>query len=150
MNEEYLKYQEECERIRNENKVLLSDFRDWLTKSGLVEKTIEQHVRNIDLYINYFLLYEDPTKAADGIGEIGMFLGYWFIKKALWSSKSQIKQNAASLKKFYTFMHERGLVSAEDLNDLKEKIKEDMLEWLATMERYEDPSIEDPAEIWGL
>ncbi len=32
-----------------------------------------------------------------------LFLGYWFIKKAMWSSPVQIKSNAASLKKFFTF-----------------------------------------------
>jgi hypothetical protein len=70
-----------------------------------------------------------------------MFLGYWFIRKAMWSSASSIKSNAASLKKFYTFLHERGLVSQDDLDSLKETVKEEMPEWLATLARYDDPSI---------
>lgn len=79
-----------------------------------------------------------------------MFLGYWFIKKAMWSSPAQIKSNAASLKKFYTFLFEKGQIDKEDLDDLKERIKEDMPEWIATMTRYEDPSITDMGEVWGL
>ena len=32
-----------------------------------------------------------------------MFLGFWFIRKAMWASQSSIKGNATSLKKLYTF-----------------------------------------------
>lgn len=74
-----------------------------------------------------------------------MFLGYWFIKKAMWASQSSIKGNAASLRKFYTFMYEKGLIDKDALADLKETIKEGLPEWLATLERYDDPSIED---VW--
>lgn len=33
---------------------------------------------------------------------------------------------------------------------MKQEIKEEMPEWLKTVERYDDPEIDDPAEIWGL
>ncbi len=112
-------------------------------------KTIKKHVENIDFYINEFLLYEDAVEAKDGADNIGMYLEYWFIKKAVWSSAAQIKANAASLKKFYTFMNQKGLIAIEYLNELKEIIKEEMSEWIATMERYEDPTIEDIEEVWG-
>ena len=42
-------------------------------------------------------------------------------------------------------MHEQGLIEKQDLIDLKQTIKEDMPEWLATLDRYDNPSIED---IW--
>jgi site-specific recombinase XerD len=74
-----------------------------------------------------------------------MFLGYWFIKKAMWASKASIKSNATSLKKFYTFMYEKKMIDEEELNDLKETIKEGMPEWLETLDRYDNPSDED---VW--
>ena len=77
-----------------------------------------------------------------------MYFGYWFIKKAMWASASSMKSNAASLKKFYSFLHEQGLISKEALADLKETIKENMSEWLATLSRYDDPDIEDMEEVW--
>jgi len=76
--------------------------------------------------------------------------GYWFIRKAMWSSPVQIKSNAASLKKFYAFMHENGKVMKKDLDEMKERIKDEMPEWIAAMERYDDPSITDMEEVWGL
>jgi len=104
----------------------------------------------VDFYVNEFLLYEDAVEAKDGTYEIGMYLGYWFIKKAMWANIAAIKENAASLKKFYQFMCERGQILEEEFSTLKESIKEGMPEWLATMARYDDPDIEDMEEVWKL
>jgi site-specific recombinase XerD len=143
--DDYEKYEKERKKIRKANKALLNEFDVWLKSSGLSDKTISSHLSNIDFYVNEYLLYEDATEAKDGVHALGLFLGYWFIKKAMWASQSSIKNNAASLKKFYTFMHEKGLIDKEDLLDLKETIKDDMPEWLATLKRYDDPSAED---VW--
>jgi len=139
---DYEKYEEDCKRIREANESLLIEFDVWLKSSGLAEATINNHSSNIDFYINEYLLYEDATEAKDGVNGVGMFLGYWFIRKAMWASPSSIRGNAASLKKFYTFLHEKGLIGKNDLNGLKQTIKEDMPEWLSALERYDDPSIE--------
>lgn len=148
--DDYAQYEKDCERIRAENEELLSEFENWLQHANLTEKTIDKHIGNVDFYINEYLLYEDATAAKEGALEIGFFLGYWFIKKAMWASKASIKSNAASLKKFYTFLHEKGEVKKEDLDILKETIKEEMPEWITTLRRYDDPSITDMEEVWGL
>jgi hypothetical protein len=100
--------------------------------------------------MNEYLLYEDATEAKDGMDSVSMFLGYWFIKKAMWASQSSIKSNAASLKKFYAFLADKGVVDKEDLDELKQTIKEEMPEWLATLRRYDDLSIEDMEDVWDL
>lgn len=146
----YEQYEKECKRIRKENDNLLNDFKKWLIDKKLSKKTIDKHVSNANFYINEFLLYEDAIEAADGVSSMGMFLGYWFIRKAMWSSKAAITENAASLKKFYEFMLEKKKISKESFEYLKETIKEDMPDWIATMGRYDDPDIEDPEEIWKI
>ena len=113
-----MKYEEDCKQIRKANEHLLDEFEAWLKASSLSGKTINNHCSIIDFYINEFLLYEDATEAKDGVAAVDMFLGYWFIKKAMWASQSSIRSNAASLKKFYTFMHENSLIDKEDLSDL--------------------------------
>ena len=149
MSDDYEQYEIECARIRESNQQLLEDFAAWLRKSGLSDKTIRKHTENVDFYINEYLLYEDATEPQEGVYDVDDFLGYWFIREAMWASPAAIRSNAASLKKFYTFLHERGLVSQEDLDDLKATIKEEMPEWLATADRYDDPSISDMDEVWG-
>ena len=150
MADDYAEYERECKKIHLENAKLLDEFADWLAAKRLSEKTVGRHCQNLEFYLNHFLLYEDAQRAEDGVLGAGMFLGYWFIRKAMWASQASIKSNAASLKKFYTFMFEKGKVDQEDLDDLKMQIKEEMPEWLATLARYDDPDIDDPAEVWGL
>jgi hypothetical protein len=150
MPDDYEQYEIECERIRESNKELLGDFAAWLRELDLTARTINKHVDNVAFYINEYLLYEDAVEPQEGAYSVSMFLGYWFIKKAMWASAASIKSNAASLKKFYAFLHERGSVSRDDLDFLKETIKEEMPEWLATLARYDDPSITDMGEVWGL
>ena len=148
--DEYQKYEQACKRIKKANTKLLEQFEQWLSEQRLAEKTVRRHAENAEFYINTFLLYEDAIPAKEGASQISMFLGYWFIRKAMWASPSAIRESAASLKKFYTFMQEQGEVSAEALQNLKETIKEEMPEWVGTVERYDDPDITDPKEIWGL
>ena len=150
MSDDYERYEIECERIRASNTELLDDFEAWLRGSGLTAKTINKHIRNVDFYVNAYLLYEDAIEPQDGVRSVGMFLGYWFIRKAMWASAASIRSNAASLKKFYAFLHERGLVSRDELDYLRKTIKKEMPEWLATMARYDDPSITDMGKVWGL
>jgi intergrase/recombinase len=140
--DDYVQYEEACEKIKVVNERLLDEFEGWLKASGLSRKVIKNHISNIDFYINEYLLYEDGTDAKDGVHGVAIFLGYWFIKKAMWASPSSIKGNATSLKKFYTYLLEKDLINKEDLNALKQSIKEGMPEWLATVQRYDDPSIE--------
>ena len=143
--DDYEKYEQDCKKIRKTNERLLNEFEIWLKSTGLSENTINKHLSNIDFYIDEYLLYEDAIEAKDGVGSVDMFLGYWFIKKALWASQSSIKGNATSLKKFYTFMNEKDLIDKEDLIELKQTIKKEMPEWLATLSRFDDQSIED---VW--
>ena len=143
--DDYEKYENECKKIRKANKQILDEFVLSLKSSGISKKTIKNHISNIDFYINEYLLYEDATDAKDGVDAVGMFLGYWFIKKAMWASQSSIKGNATSLKKFYSFLYDKGLIEKDDLDNLKETIKESMPEWLATLDRYDDSSVED---VW--
>ena len=150
MTDDYKEYERACQVIREENSGLLEEFASWLRAKGLSEATVRRHHRNIDFYVNVFLLYEDATPAKDGVYKVWMFLGYWFIRKAMWASATSIRSNAVSLKKFYQFMLELGCIDRETLADLRAKIKVGLPKWLETMRRYDNPSIEDPADIWGI
>ena len=47
-------------------------------------------------------------------------------------------------------MLEKGNIDEEAYNELKEEIKTNMQEWLDTMDRYDDPEIEDMEEVWDF
>lgn len=144
----YAHYEKEAEKARKANEALLKLFKKSLEKEGLAQKTITKHTQNIDFFINEFLLYSDVIPANEGASHVSEFLGYWFIRKAMWASPATIKENAASLKKFYTLLCEQNMIPPKELEELKQDIKTEMPEWIATVQRYDDPEIEDMEEVW--
>jgi len=142
-------FENEIDALREESNRLLPEFREWLVEKGLSDKVINSHVSNVEFYLDPFLIHQDVKSAAEGVEEIGYFLGYWFISKAAWASRTSIKSNIASLKKFYQFMLQRGEISSDAYDDMKEMIKEEKEEWLATVERYDDPDV-DINDVWGF
>ena len=52
-------YDSACEAVRKENAEYLKLFEADLTEKGLSPKTIKNHISNVDLFINEFLLRED-------------------------------------------------------------------------------------------
>jgi integrase-like protein len=65
--DEYEIFEIECKKIRKENRKFINGFRQYLAAKKLSQNTIDKHVGHIDFYINEFLLYEEPLRAADGV-----------------------------------------------------------------------------------
>jgi len=86
-------------------------------------------------YINEYLLYEEAIPAKEGITSINGFFNWFFPRKAMWSSLTSTKETVASLKKFYKYLMEIGLVDEEDYRFLLSEVKHNMDEWL---EHYDD------------
>ena len=133
------KYEKDCKQIREENEKLLEGFVKHLEKSGLKEKTIDQHYQNVDVFLNTFLLYYEANTAAEGIDMIGDYLGDFFIRKCMWSTPARTKQTIASFKKFYAYMETIGKVTTEELQDMHEEIKELSGYWIDSARSYNDP-----------
>jgi hypothetical protein len=133
----YKEFEKKCDVIRTENAKLLTGFVEWLASKGLSASTITNHHRNAGVYLNTYLLYVKPIKARDGASHAYDFLGYWFIRKCLWATPTSMKSLAASIKKFYAFMAEKGEVSQDAYDDLREIIKYELPDWLNTLHRYD-------------
>ncbi|MDD2959914.1 MAG: hypothetical protein PHR92_15585 [Lachnospiraceae bacterium] len=143
MNEfNFKEYEEKCKIIKEENESLLELFEEDL--EGLNSKTINRHLSNVDFYINTYLLREDACDFTQGIWKVDDYLGYFFIRKCMWSTPGNIKSTAASIKKFYQCMLKQEMIQKVDYEYLCETIKENMCRWQAECERYNDPYAENP------
>jgi len=138
-----LDFDAECDAIRQQNDVLLEQFAQWLRDSGLSEKTVQKHTDNVAFYINDYLLREEPQEPEEGVDQIGWFLGDWFIRKAMWASKTSITGYTATFKKFYGFLLEQGRLQAGDFNDMKRVIKDEMPEWLENLRQFDNVDRDD-------
>ena len=96
MNFDWEEYDRKCEEIRKENAKYLDIFLKDM--QGFTSKTISNHINNVDFYINEFLLRGDILTIKDGIYELDDFLGYFFIRKCMWSTPNSIKSTATSIK----------------------------------------------------
>ena len=140
-------YDEIVQSIHKRNKSLIDSFRGSLKRGGLGESTINKHIDNISFFLNEYVTYQDISQndnetvlchAEDGIGLVDDFLGYWFIRKAMWSNENSIKSNIISIKKFYSFMQSLNLISKDDLQILQKEIKDYKSEWIDAVNRYND------------
>ncbi len=138
MSDDYKKWEADCEKVRAENEKLLEVFKEWLEAKGLKEKTVRDHILNVDLFINHYLLYYDVTKAEDGTPSVSSFFSTWFYRKVMWASERTVKQTAASLKKFYQYLFEMGAVKELDVLELKEACRDELPQWIDAVSRFDD------------
>jgi len=142
----YEEYEQKCSEIQMRNTTYLDEFREDLINAGLKEKTINKHCQNTDFYINTYLLREEPLEMIRGSDSfmIDDFLGYFFIRKCMWSTPGTIKSTAASIKKFYSSMLQRGNIDESDYRELIETIRDNMDCWLEDCESYNNPDTPNP------
>ena len=145
--EEYLEYKEKVAENERNNQTYLKEFELWLKEKGLSNKTIRNHVSNADFYINDYLNYYDAISMEDGIVEVGIFFSDFFIRKCMWSTGNATKTTAASLKKFYQCMMEKGHIPEEKYKYLCDIIKNELNDWVQSVERYNNID-DDEFDSW--
>lgn len=147
MNFDYEEYLKLCDKKREENQKYLDLFECELNKQGLKDRTIRRQVNDIDFYINEYLLREDIMPMEKGCLYADMFLGFFFIRKCMWSSPEGIRKYITALKKFYKCMLNNGHIEQSDYDCLLDDINDNKEEWIRYCEQYNDPNCEDPFEL---
>ena len=136
--ENYKDLEKKVKENYKRNKKFINEFENWLIEKDLAKKTIKKHINNASLYIDDYLNYYDAETMEDGIYSVNGFLGGWFIEKCLWSSRTSLKETAASIKKFYDCMSEKEYVARDDYKILCREIKDNMDEYLEQMDAFDD------------
>lgn len=77
-------------KIEDANRKYLKVFEKCLKDKGLSIKPIDNHITNVEFYINAFLCGYFEKEVTQGCYEINRFLGDWFVRKAMWSSCAHI------------------------------------------------------------
>lgn len=141
--DDYDAWEKKVEENHKRNEKFIEEFESWLTQKDLAKKTIRKHLNNASLYINDYLNYYAASTMEDGENYVHGFLNGWFIEKCPWSSRKSLKETAASIKKFYQCMSEKGYVNENDYNELSSFIKENMDEFLEQMDSFENGTYYD-------
>ena len=129
--------------VKTDYEKFIKEFEEWLKEKSLSDKTIKKHISNVDIFINDYLNYYDIETAEEGITSVYSFLNGWFIEKCMWATPYTTKEEAASIKKFYAYMSEKGYVEKEDYKFLCEELKDSMDEILDTLEAFDNGTYYD-------
>ena len=140
--ERYALFDKEVADILRADDRYLDEFYDYLTKSGLADKTIGRHMLNAQLFVRDWLGAREGMSMEDGPAYIGGFLGDYYIRRCMWSTPANIKTTATSIKKFYKCMTDLGHITSVDYRALVETIKERTGEWQWKCSLYNDPNSE--------
>lgn len=135
--------EKKIEENKKRNKKFMKGFEEYLKEKNLKDKTIKKHLSNVDLFINDYLNYYDIETPEEGINSVYSFLSGWFIEKCMWATVYTTKETAASIKKFYAYMSEKGYVKKEDYKELCEELKDNMDEILDTLEAFDNGTYYD-------
>ena len=145
--EEYLKKSDANEE---RNEIFLQVFSDALHEAGLAEKTIRKHLNNAGFYLNVYLDRAGVIPMEEGASEYHLsdFMGYFFIRKCMWSTPASIRSTAASLKKFYKCMLQHNKITQEQYDELTDTIKYQIEDWQEDCARFNDPDAENLIKSW--
>lgn len=135
--------EKKIEENKKRNKKFMKEFEEYLKEKNLKDKTIKKHLSNVDLFINDYLNYYDIETPEEGINSVYSFLSGWFIEKCMWATVYTIKETAASIKKFYAYMSEKGYVKKEDYKELCEELKDSMDEILEYLDAFDNGTYYD-------
>lgn len=135
--------EKKIEENKKRNKKFMKEFEEYLKEKNLKDKTIKKHLSNVDLFINDYLNYYDIETPEEGINSVYSFLSGWFIEKCMWATPYTTKEEAASIKKFYAYMSEKGYVKKEDYKELCEELKDSMDEILEYLDAFDNGTYYD-------
>ena len=135
--------EKKIEENKKRNKKFMKEFEEYLKEKNLKDKTIKKHLSNVDLFINDYLNYYDIETPEEGINSVYSFLSGWFIEKCMWETVYTTKETAASIKKFYAYMSEKGYVKKEDYKELCEELKDSMDEILEYLDAFDNGTYYD-------
>ncbi len=111
------------DELDGEDEELVTSFYKHLTaEKGLSEKTASRHADEIEFFAMYLKGYGQGTLPEVTGMDIEDYLGDWYIRKVA-SSRSDLRQIPVSFKKFYRFLHERGYLGEEELEDIFDAFK---------------------------
>ena len=147
--DEIEEYEIKSKANEERNEPFLKIFREDLQKAGLSEKTIRSHMNNADFYLNVYLDRAGVLTMEEGTSGFYLsdFMGYFFIRKCMWSTPATIKSTAASLKKFYKCMLKNNKITQDQYEDVTDTIKYEIDDWQKDCAAYNDPDEEDPFNI---
>jgi hypothetical protein len=135
-------------RLEKNRERLVKQFFEHLTADkGLSEEKASLHSGKIEFFAFHYLMNYNGKSILDASGsDIEEYLGDWYIRKVLNSTKSDVRSILAAFKKFFKFLYERGEIDKEQLEDIHSAC-EDPQKYIRRFETYFE--LDPESETWA-
>jgi len=116
------------------NEYVISLFRGSLAKEEYTSKTIEKHINNVELYLD-FLAFNLEKDYKEGVHSdcLSQFFGYQLIYKCGFTANG-MKEMSASLKKFYLYLLNNNEITSSNYEEMKSTLKDHLEDWIQEAE----------------
>lgn len=137
LGQETAEFDQLYEENESKNRDLIAEFEEWLRAGGLAGKTVDKHSRNIESFLNWYLVREELIPMEEGMDSVEHFISTYLAREE-YKSLSSIKENLTSIKKFYQCMAEHGHVAQQRYAALLDEIRENKKYWFEECQEYLD------------
>ena len=127
----FRKRKEKVRLNRISNFYTLQTFETYLREQDISDEEVREHLSNIDLFINDYLLRHEVLASHNGIHTVGEYLTEWLTVNFYKVRKEDIELYIESFKKFYTHEVNGGYLERDDMIELYQIIKDEVTPWLA-------------------
>lgn len=140
-------------REATDDDVILDEFYNHLLRDKhLSEQTATRHCSRLNFFFQYLHNYTNYSALEVNSDIIDDYLGNWYIRKVLNSSKSDVHPTLTAFKKFYQYAFKRELIPLEDWEDIMEACQ-DRMRYMRRFDGYmaldpDSDSWEEDFENW--
>lgn len=120
------------EEIRKENEKYLALFQEYLESYGMSRKLSDQHVANMERYLNDYLADILNREMKNSVRDLEPYIKTVYIEMEE-TNEETLEMLIKSLNFFYRCMHEKGLMSSQMYGLYEWLVKNNKKEWIEKM-----------------
>jgi hypothetical protein len=109
-DEDLIDADDESAHIYAESSDLISQFYDYLSELGKSSATARSRSRNVLVYAEFLASYYNRSLASGDYATLDECLFYYYPRRVINTSPRQVREICTSIKQFYGFMKERGII----------------------------------------
>ncbi len=97
--------------VYDESSDLISQFYDYLLELGKRSNTAHVHSHNVLIYAEFLAIYYQRNLIYGDYASLDECLFYYYPRRVVNTSPRHVREICTSIKQFYTFLKERGLIA---------------------------------------
>ncbi|MCW3134885.1 MAG: site-specific integrase [Methanophagales archaeon] len=135
-------------RESNTERLIRQFYKHLKLKKGISEGTASAHAGRIEFFASHYLRdYEDKSLINTSGRDIENYLGNWYIRKVLNSSKSDVHGILVAFKKFFKFLFDKGKIEKGQLDDILEACASPQ-RYISRFESYD--ALDPESDTWNI